>query len=103
MSGQEIAVVVGATGAMGQVIAGRLAARGLKVLAVARNAESVSALCASMPGIVPCVCDIASDAAQDAIRAAVDRPVRAIVHGPGVATSARMACSTRRPPRWSMR
>lgn len=83
----EIAVVVGATGAMGQVIARRLAARGLKVLAVARNVESVSALCASAPGIVPCVCDIANDAAQDAIRAAADGPVRVVVHGPGVATA----------------
>ncbi|MDP1910957.1 MAG: SDR family oxidoreductase [Hyphomicrobium sp.] len=36
---------------------------------------------------MPCVCDIASDAAQDAIRAAVDGPVRAVVHGPGVATA----------------
>lgn len=87
MALQEIAVVVGATGAMGQVIARRLAARGLNVLAVARNAESVSALCASAPGIVPCVCDIAQDSAQEVIRAAIDAPVRMIVHGPGVATA----------------
>lgn len=83
----EIAVVVGATGAMGQVIARRLAARGLKVLACARSTDAVAALAASAPGIVPCACDIGSDSAIDAIRAAADGPVRAVVHGPGVATA----------------
>jgi NAD(P)-dependent dehydrogenase (short-subunit alcohol dehydrogenase family) len=87
MSTTEIAVVVGATGAMGQVIARRLAARGFRVLAVARSIEAVDSLVASAPGIVPCVCDIAQDVAQDVIRGAIDAPVRAVVHGPGVATA----------------
>lgn len=88
MSGTETAVVVGATGAMGQVIARRLASRGLSVIAVARSEQAISALCATAPGIVPCVCDIAQDSAQDAIRAAVgDASVRMVVHGPGVATA----------------
>jgi NAD(P)-dependent dehydrogenase (short-subunit alcohol dehydrogenase family) len=88
MSACETAVVVGATGAMGQVIARRLAARGLRVVAVARSAESVAALCASAPGIEACAADIAQDGAQDAIRIAVgDAPVRAVVHGPGVSTA----------------
>lgn len=84
---RDIAVIVGATGAMGQVIARRLASRGLKVVAVARSAASLDSLVASAPGVVPCVCDIAQDAAQSAIQAAVDGPVRMIVHGPGVATA----------------
>lgn len=88
MSTQEVAVVVGATGAMGQVIARRLAARGLRVIAVARSAATVGELVQSARGIEACVCDIAQDAAQDAIRQAVgDAPVRTVVHGPGVATA----------------
>ncbi len=87
MSKQDIAIVVGATGAMGKVIAARLAARGLKVIAVARSADSVAALAASVPGIVACVADIAADSAIDAIRTALDGPVRMLVHGPGVATA----------------
>ncbi len=82
---QEIAVVVGATGAMGQVIAHRLAARGLTVVAVARSADAVASLVASGKGIVACVADISSDSSIEAIRAAADGPVRVVVHGPGVA------------------
>lgn len=83
----EIAVVVGATGAMGRVIASSLAEKGLRVLAVARSAEALAALALDSASIVPCVCDIASDAAMETIRAAVDGPVRMVVHGPGVATA----------------
>ena len=87
MNQQDIAVVVGATGAMGQVIAQRLAARGLKVIAVARSADSVAALAAGTPNIVACVADIASDTSIAAIAAMIDGPVRMLVHGPGVATA----------------
>ncbi|WP_428381441.1 SDR family NAD(P)-dependent oxidoreductase [Nevskia ramosa] len=86
-SKQDIAIVVGATGAMGQVIARRLAARGLKVIAVARSADSVTALAAGQPNIVACVADIASDTSIAAITAMIDGPVRMLVHGPGVATA----------------
>ena len=91
MTPQETAIVVGATGAMGQVIARRLASRGLKVIAVARSADSVAALAASDPNIVACVADIASDSAIDAIAAMLDGPVRMLVHGPGVATAGGVA------------
>jgi len=87
MTQKEIAVVVGSTGAMGQVIARRLAARGLKVLAVARSEESVRALAESAPGIEPCACDMASDEAIAAIQRQLDAAVRVVVHGPGVATA----------------
>lgn len=90
-SQQQIAIVVGATGAMGQVIARRLAARGLKVIAVARSADSVAALAAESPNIVACVADVASDSAIEAIRATLDGSVRMLVHGPGVATAGGVA------------
>ncbi len=87
MSTGEIAVVVGSTGAMGQVIARRLAQCGLKVVAVARSEASLASLVAEAPGIVACAADIASDSAIESIGAHLDRPVRMIVHGPGVATA----------------
>ncbi len=83
----EIAVVVGATGAMGQVIAARLAASGLKVVAVARSADAVASLVNSTPGVAACAADISQDAAIEAIGKMIDRPVRMVVHGPGVATA----------------
>jgi NAD(P)-dependent dehydrogenase (short-subunit alcohol dehydrogenase family) len=83
----EIAVVVGSTGAMGQVIVRRLAQRGLKVVAVARSENSLASLVAEAPGTVACAADIATDSAIEAIAAHLDRPVRMVVHGPGVATA----------------
>lgn len=83
----NIAVVVGATGAMGQVITRRLAARGLTVIAVARSEQSVAALAAEADNILPCVCDIASDTAIEAIASLIDAPVQMVVHGPGVTTA----------------
>ena len=83
--GNELAVVVGATGAFGKQIVARLCACGLDVVAVARSAEAVSELASLHPGLIPCVADIASDDSVTQIRQALDRPVRMIVHGPGVA------------------
>lgn len=87
MSEKEIAVVVGATGAMGQVIVRRLSDAGLKVVAVARTADAVRDLVASTPGVVACAADISNDASIEAIRACLDGAVRMVVHGPGVATA----------------
>jgi NAD(P)-dependent dehydrogenase (short-subunit alcohol dehydrogenase family) len=81
---RELAVVVGATGAFGQAIVDRLAAAGLGVVAVARSADSLAALGERVPGLIACAADIASDASVETIAAALDRPVRMIVHGPGV-------------------
>lgn len=80
----DIAVVVGATGAFGRVIAARLAAEGLRVLAVARSEAQLAELAAQVPGLLPCPADIGADAAIAAIAAALDGPVRMLVHGPGV-------------------
>lgn len=82
---KDLAVVVGATGAFGRQIVARLCASNLDVVAVARSAESLSELADLYPGLIPCVADIAGDDAVAAIREVLDRPVRMVVHGPGVA------------------
>jgi len=83
-SRNEIAVVVGATGAFGNVTVDALVAAGLKVVAVARSADALQALRARQPSVGTCVADIADDGAIAAIAEVLDRPVRAVVHGPGV-------------------
>ena len=85
--GAGLAVVVGATGAFGQAIVARLTGTGLRVLAVARSAESLQDLVATNPSVSACVADISSDTAIEAIAAAIDEPVRMVVHGPGVAVA----------------
>ena len=81
---KEIAVVVGATGAFGNTMVDRLVDAGLKVIAVARSADSLAELQARQPSIGLCVADISGDASIASIREVLDRPVRAVVHGPGV-------------------
>lgn len=80
----EIAIVVGATGAFGQAIVARLLNRGLKVVAVARSENSLQALSEIYSGVTPCVADISDDSAITDIRAVLGGTVRAVVHGPGV-------------------
>ncbi|WP_418646622.1 SDR family oxidoreductase [Thauera butanivorans] len=93
MSGEpsELAVVVGATGAFGQHIVARLCDRGLGVVAVSRTAAALDALRARHPRVRACVADIAADEAIAQIAASVDRPVRMVVHGPGVAVAGGIA------------
>ncbi len=72
----SVAVVVGATGALGAAIASRLGIEGLAVVAVSR---------AGGPGPLSCAADIGSDSAIGAIAAAVDgRPVRMVVQAAGL-------------------
>ncbi len=87
----ECAVVVGATGSFGRAIVARLVRRGLQVIAVSRTAGALDALCAEFAGVSPCVADMSADAAVEAVAAAVDLPVRAVVHGPGVAVAGGIA------------
>ena len=81
---QEWVVIVGATGAFGQVMVERLMGQGLGVVAVARSAVALDDLAATYPGLVPCVADMGNDTSIDIIRAALPGPVRMVVHGPGV-------------------
>lgn len=86
-SSKELAVVVGATGAFGTAIVRRLAGAGLRVVAVARNADSLAGLREGITGVEACAADISDDSAIEAIQAACDGPVRLVVHGPGVAVA----------------
>lgn len=81
---REWVVVVGATGAFGSVMVERFLERGLGVVAVARSENSLQALAAMHPGLVPCVADIGQDSSIAAIGAILPGPVRMVVHGPGV-------------------
>lgn len=83
----ECAILVGATGTFGTAITKRLLDAGLGVIAVARSANSLQALTAQNPGVRACVADIGKDSAIAAIAAAIDKPVRMVVHGPGVAVA----------------
>lgn len=87
MSTKEIAVVVGSTGAMGQVITKKLLSAGLAVVAVARSADMLAELAAFSNSVRPCVADIGDDSSIEAIRACLDAPVRMVVQGAGVATA----------------
>lgn len=87
MSQTEWAVIVGATGAMGVAVARRLASAGLRVLAVARDADALRSLAGEISGVTACATDIAQDRAIDEIRDAIDAPVRIVVQGAGVATA----------------
>jgi len=84
---KELAVVVGATGAMGQVICRRLSTAGLRVIAVARSEEQLSELVDDDANITACAADMGSDGAVDQLKARIDAPVRMVVHGPGVPTA----------------
>jgi NAD(P)-dependent dehydrogenase (short-subunit alcohol dehydrogenase family) len=81
----DMAVIVGATGALGRAIAASLAGAGLRVLAVSRTAQTLDDLKSWNPAITTCVADIACDDAIASIAAAVSGPVRMVVHGPGLA------------------
>jgi len=83
-SAPDLCVVVGATGSFGRAVTERLVGRGQRVLGVGRNAEELAALAAQVPGVTPCVADIADDAATEAIRAALDGPVRMAVFAAGL-------------------
>ncbi len=80
----ESAVVSGGAGSIGRGIVRRLAARGLDVVVVRRNAQALDALAAEISGARPCPADLADDAAIAALAARLDRPVRMIVHSVGV-------------------
>lgn len=83
-AGAELAIVVGATGAFGNRMVDRLVGQGLKVIAVARRVDALAELQVRQPTVTACAADISTDACIETIRAAIDRPVRAVVHGPGV-------------------
>jgi NAD(P)-dependent dehydrogenase (short-subunit alcohol dehydrogenase family) len=75
----EVAVVVGASGALGSAITRRLVDAGLPVVAVARKAP------ADGPGVTGCAADIGTEEGAAAIADAVGgRPVRMVVQAAGL-------------------
>lgn len=80
----EHAVVVGATGAMGEAMTHRLLGHGLSVIAVARSADALHRLAATNPRITACVADIGDNACTATIAAALGAPVRIAVFAAGL-------------------
>lgn len=82
----EHCVVVGASGALGQAIVGRLVARGKHVVAVARTEAPLAALVErhGARAVAAVAADFTADDAIDTLRARLDRPVAMVVHAPGV-------------------
>lgn len=83
---QETAVVVGVTGAFGQVIAEALLERGLSVVGVARDHDALADLAGKLgTDFTGCTVDIGDDRAIEAIAAALpDRNVAMVVHSVGL-------------------
>ncbi|MCB1755844.1 MAG: SDR family oxidoreductase [Gammaproteobacteria bacterium] len=65
----------------------RLAEQGLGVVAVARTSATLEKLAQRIDGLIPCTADLSDDVAIETIAAVLDRPVRMVVHGPGVAVA----------------
>lgn len=84
METPELAVVAGATGALGRAIVAELRATGLVVVAVARTEAAVKEMAAADAGIVACAADVSADSCIGALAAAVDGPVRMVVQAAGL-------------------
>jgi NAD(P)-dependent dehydrogenase (short-subunit alcohol dehydrogenase family) len=83
-SGEEIGVVVGATGTIGQAVIRRLTRRGLPVVAVARSQDDLDKLASADELVTPCPADIGSNDAVQAIGSALTGPVRMAVFAAGL-------------------
>jgi NAD(P)-dependent dehydrogenase (short-subunit alcohol dehydrogenase family) len=83
----EVAVVAGATGALGSAIVGRLRAASLTVVAIARSGDDLAELTHAEPDIVPLAADLTDDALTTTLTTKLDelgRPVRMIVQAAGL-------------------
>jgi NAD(P)-dependent dehydrogenase (short-subunit alcohol dehydrogenase family) len=78
------AVVVGATGAIGRAVVGRLTGRGVPVLAVARGKAELDELAAADELVTSCPADIGGNDAIEAIRSMLTGPVRIAVFAAGL-------------------
>lgn len=79
-----VAVAVGATGQLGGAAVGKLVERGIRVVAVARDAEKLELLASSSELITPVVADISEDSSVEPIRQALGGPVRMAFMGAGL-------------------
>lgn len=80
---RELAVMVGAR-SLGKVVARRLVASGLDLLAVGRSGAALESLAGESAHIRYCVADISEDSAIERIAHCVDKTVRIAIHAPGV-------------------
>lgn len=77
----RVAIVVGATGAVGSVLCARLARGGWTVLGVARDAERLDALAGDVERLEPVAIDVTDPAAgRDVHDALAARPLSLLVH-----------------------
>ena len=83
----ELAVVSGATGALGSAIVACLRSAGLAVVAVARSQPDLERLASGDMGIVPVAADLSDDAAVTTLATAIDGRVRIVVHAAGLPPS----------------
>ncbi len=88
------AVVTGASSGLGKELALLLAARGERVVAVARRAASLSALAASSPRVEAVVADLSTQAGRDELADRIDL-VDILVNNAGFASSGRFADTSR--------
>jgi NAD(P)-dependent dehydrogenase (short-subunit alcohol dehydrogenase family) len=87
MTEAGVAVVVGATGTIGQAVIRRLTGRGLPVLAVARGRDDLDKLASADELVTPCPADIGSNDAIGTIGSALaglDGPARIAVFAAGL-------------------
>lgn len=83
-SGEGIAVVVGATGTMGEAVARKFVGHGVPVLAVARGEDDLKKLAGGNDLIMPCAADISDNSSIEKIKSALDVPVRMAVFTAGL-------------------
>jgi len=88
------AVVTGASSGLGRELASQLAARGERVVAVARSADALAALAATSARIEVVAADLSTPDGRDALGDAVD-VVDILVNNAGFASSGRFADTTR--------
>ena len=81
---RELAVMVGATGALGTTVAHRLVDAGLHLLAIGRREDELKALAATSEHISYVIADIGDDSAIDVIKSKINTTVRMVVHAAGV-------------------
>ena len=81
---RELAVMVGATGALGTTVAHRLVDAGLHLLAIGRREDELKALAATSEHISYVIADIGDDSSIEVIKSKINTTVRMVVHAAGV-------------------
>lgn len=83
---REVAIVAGATGALGAAIVERLLDRNLTVVAIARDVDDLTEFFPDRP-VIALAGDLADDSLSSRLAAVIDAPVRAVVQAAGLPRS----------------